>query len=275
MCASKGIPDVPRVVGFNRPSSGRYAMGRTFLVLVFLAWPHILSAADFTDFLQDNDPQAIVSDKDATTFFLKTFDASLELPKGLLPHRRTPPPLPKELTQHLSPFVANLATWHLTHDLLTALAQGKTSLIQSILEQRQRQIEWLKQTQSNLPGLLTLLTTIAQLHPPEPSTPPLAPRDAAFTQFLHTQYPDWTGTPDSWLTLAQTEGAEGVQKRLRNSWERRPIQDSRHEAPDPAPSIKQFLRQSFLPIATAHVKADLLQLQVRNERQAWTAWQAI
>ena len=244
-------------------------MGQALLILVFLAWPHVLSAADFADFLQDKDPRVVASDKDAAAFFLKTFGPSLELSKGRLQRRRTPPPLPKELKRHLAPFVTNLATWHLTHDLLTALAQGKTDLIQTIIEQRQRQIEWLKQTQPDLPRFLTLVKTIAQLHPPAPSTQPLAPYDAVFTQFLHEQYPDWTGTPDSWLTLAQTEGAEGVRKRLRDSW------NSRHEEPDPAPSINQFLRQFFLPIATAHVKADLLQLQVRNEQQAWTTWQAI
>ena len=253
-------------------------MGQAFLILVFLAWPHVLSAADFADFLQDNNPRVVASDKAATAFFLKTFGPSLELSGERLQHRRTPPPLPKELRQHLSPFVTNLATWHLTHDLLTALAQGKPTLIQTILEQRQRQIEWLKQTQPDLPGLLALVKTIAQLQPPVPSTQPLSPYDAVFTQFLHAQYPDWTGTPDSWLTLAQTEGVTGVQKRLRDSWERLPAQDSRHEKPperNPAPSINFFLRQSFLPIATAHVKANLLRWQVRNEQQAWTAWQAI
>ena len=244
-------------------------MGQALLILAFLAWPHVLWAADFADFLQDKDPRIVASDKAATAFFLKTFGPSLELSRGLLQHRRTTPSLPKELTQHLSPFVTNLATWHLTHDLLTALAQGKTAVIQSILEQRQRQIEWLKQAQPDLPDLLALVKTIAQLQPPAPSTQPLSPSDAVFTQFLHEQYPDWTGTPNSWLTLAQTEGAEGVRKRLRDSW------DNRHEEPDPAPSINRFIRQSFLPIATAHVKAGLLHLQVRNEQQAWTTWQAI
>ncbi|MCY4131106.1 MAG: hypothetical protein OXF39_00480 [Nitrospira sp.] len=253
-------------------------MGQAFLILIFLAWPYVLSAADFADFLQDKNPRVVASDKAATAFFLKTFGPSLELSGGLLQHGRTPPPLPKELRQHLSPFVTNLATWHLTRDLLTALAQGKTALIQTILEQQQRQIEWLKQAQPDLPDLLALIKTIAQLQPPAPSTQPLSPYDAVFTQFLHEQYPDWIGTPDSWLTLAQTQGVTGVRKRLGDSWERLPAQDGRHEKPpesDPAPSINLFLRQSFLPIATAHVKADLLQLQVRNEQQAWTTWQAI
>ena len=250
-------------------------MGQAFLILVFLAWPHVLSAADFADFLQDKDPRVVASDKAATAFFLKTFGPSLELSGGLLQRRRTPPPLPKELTQHLSPFVTNLATWHLTHDLLTALAQGKTSVTQSILDERQQQIEWLKQAQPDLPDLLALVKTIAQLQPPAPPTQALSSYDAVFTQFLHEQYPDWTGTPDSWLTLAQTDGAAGVRKRLRNSWERRPARDSRLEEPGPAPSINLFLRQSFLPIATAHAKADLFHLQARSEQQAWTTWQAI
>ena len=275
MCAFNGIPNVPRVRGFNRPALSRYARCRVFLVAVFLIWPHGLSATDFANFLQENNPHAVTSDTDATAFFLKTFRSSLELPKELLQRRRTPLPLPKGLTQHLSPFVANLATWHLTYDLLPALDQEKTSLIQAILDERQQQIEWLKQSQSELPDLLALVRTIAQLQPPEPSTQPFSPHDAVFTRFLHEQYPDWTGTPNSWLTLAQTEGAAGVQKRLRHSWDRRPAQDSRHEKPDPAPSIARFLRQSFLPIATAYTRAALLQLQVRNEQQAWTMWQAI
>ena len=194
----------------------------------------------FCRFLQDKDPRVVASDTAATAFFLKTFGPSLELSGGPLQRRRTPPPLPKALRQHLPPFVTNLATWHLTHDLLTALDQGKPALMQTILEQRQRQIEWLKRTQPDLPGLLALVKTIAQLQPPAPSTQPLSPSDAVFTQFLHEQYPDWTGTPDSWLTLAQTEGVTGVQTRLRNSWERRPARDSRHEEPDPAPSIDRF-----------------------------------
>lgn len=183
-------------------------LGQAFFILVFLAWPYALSAADFADFLQANDPRVVASDKAATTFFLKTFGPSLELSKGLPQHRRTPPSLPKELRQRLSPFVTNLATWHLTRDLLTALAQGKPALLQTILEQQQRQIEWLKQAQPDLPDLLASVRTIAQL---------------------------------------QT----------------------------PAPSGNLFLRQSFLPIATAHAKAGLLQLQVRSEQRAWTTWQAI
>lgn len=181
---------------------------RMFLLLIVLAWPHVLSAAGFADFLQDNDPRVVASDKAATTFFLKTFGPSLELSGGQPQHRRTPPSLPKELKQHLSPFVTNLATWHLTHDLLMALAQGKTSAIQTILDRQQQQIEWLNQTQPDLPDLVALFKMIAQLQTPAPSGNPI-------------------------------------------------------------------LRQSFLPIATAHVKAGLLQLQVRSEQQAWTTWQAI
>lgn len=276
MCASHGIPNVPLPGGFHRPTLSHDARCRAFLIVVFLLWPHVLSAADFADFLQDNNPQAIASDKDATVFFLKTFGASLELPKGLLQRRRTPSPLPNELTQHLSPFVANLATWHLTHDLLTAIDHGKTSMVQSILDKRQQQIEWFKQSQPDLPDLLALIRTIAQLQPPEPSPQPLSPHYSLFTQFLHEQYPDWIGTPNSWLTLAQTEGARGVRRRLRNFWNRQPAQNDRHKKPGtPAPSIDRFLRQSFLPITTAYVRATLLQLHVRNEQQAWTTWQAI
>ena len=273
MCASNGIPNVPRVVVFDRPALSRYAGCRTLLVVVFLAWPHVLSATDFANFLQEKTPHAVVSDTDATVFFLKTFGSSLELPKGLLQRKRTP--LPNGLTQHLSPFVANLATWHLTHDLRIALDQGKTSLIQSILDERQQQIEWLRQSQPNLPDLLGLIRTISRLQPSDPSTPPLSPHDAIFTQFLHEQYPDWTDTPNSWLTLAQTEGAAGVRKRLRDAWDSRPAQDSRHEKPDPAASIDRFLRQSFLPITTAYARATLMQFQVRTEQQAWTTWQTI
>ncbi len=253
-------------------------MGHAFLILIFLAWPHALSAAGFADVLQNNDPRVVASDKDATAFFLDTFGPSLELSGGLPQRGRTPPPLPKELSQHLSAFVTHLATWHLTHDLLASLTQGKTALTQTILEQQQRQIEWLKQTQQDLPGLLALVKAITQLQPPAPPTHALSSSHAVFTQFLHAQYPNWTGTPDSWLTLAQTEGVTGVQKRLRDSWDRLPAQGGRDEKSlerDPAPSINLFLRQSFLPIATAHVKAGLLQWQIKNEQQAWTTWQAM
>ncbi len=269
MCASNGIPDVPRDVGLNRPALNRYAGWWAVLAVVFLVGLPNLSAAAFSNFLQETNPPVIVSEKEATVFFLKTFGSSLDLPGGLLRQRQTSPLLPNGLRQHLSPFVANIATWHLTRDLMIALDQGKRSQIQSILDKRQQQSEWLGQSQPKLPALLAMVETMAQLQPTESSAQPLSPYEALFTQFLHEQYPDWTGTPDSWLTLAQTEGAEGVRKRLRDSW------DSRHEEPDPTPSINRFLRQSFLPIATAHVKADLLRLQVRNEQQAWTTWQAI
>ncbi len=275
MCAPNGIPNFPRVVGLNRLASNRHAGRRAFLVVVFLVGLPNLSAAAFSNFLQETNPPAIVSEKEATVFFLKTFGSSLELPRGLLRRRQGSPPLPNGLTQHLSPFVANIATWHLTRDLLLALDQGKRSRIQSLLDKRQQQSEWLGQSQPNLPALLALVETIAQLQPTESSTQPLSPHDALFTQFLLEQYPDWTGTRDSWLTLAQAKGAAGVRKRLQDSWDRRPEQDSLHKKPDPAPSINRFIRQSFLPIATAHIQAALLQLQVRNEQQAWTTWQAI
>ena len=278
--ASNGIPHVPHVEGFTSPESNRYAGWRTFIVAAFLLWPHTLPAADFTDVLRETGSQshAVVSDKDATVFFLKTFASSLEWPKELRQRGRNQPPLPNGLSRHLSLFVSNLATWHLTNDLLTAFDQGKTSAIQSIVDSRQQQLDWLKQSQPDLPALLALVKTIAQLHSPEPTTQPLSPHDSLFTQFLHEQYPDWTGTPDSWLTLAQTEGATGVRKRLRDSWNRRPVRHDRHEKPlqgDPAPSINRFLRHSFLPIATAHIRAALLQLHVRKEQQAWKHWQAI
>ncbi len=281
MCASNGIPNVPRVVGAKSPDSSRYVRRWAFLVVAFLAWPHILSAkdADFTDFLRETGSQthAVASDKDATAFFLKTFGSSLELPKRL-PQRGQLPSIPNKITQHMSLFTANLATWHLANDLLTALDHGETAMIQSILDSRQQQFEWLKQSQPDLPDTLALVRAIAQLQPPEPLTQPLSPHYPLFTQFLHEQYPDWVGTENSWLTLAQTEGAAGVRKRLREAWDRQPARDGRHEKPlqgDPAPSINRFLRQSFLPIITASVQATLLQLHVRNEQQAWRQWQAI
>lgn len=274
MRASNGIPNVPHVTGFKSPASSRYAGRRAFILAAFLVWPHTLAAADFPDFLRETGAQthAIASDKDATVFFLKTFGTSLDLPKGLQQRRGNQPPLPDELAQRLSRFTSNLATWHLTRDVLTAFNREKPSMIQSILDNRQRHVDWLKQSQPDLPAVLALAGTIAQLQPPESATQPLSPYDSLFTQFLHERYPDWTGTPDSWLTLAQTKGAAGVRKRLKDSW------DHRHEKPlsgNMAPSINRFLRQSFLPIATAHVRATLLQLHVRNEQQAWKHWQAI
>ncbi|MCY4612626.1 MAG: hypothetical protein OXB94_03270 [Nitrospira sp.] len=251
---------------------------RAVILAAFLLWPHVLFAADFTNLLQNKAPQALVSDKDATVFFLKTFGASLELPKGLLQRRRDHSPLPNGLTQHLSPLVANLATWHLTNDLLAALDQGNASTIRSVLDRRQQQLKWLTPSQPDLPALMALAGTIAQLQRPDPTTQPLSPHDSVFTLWLHEHYPNWTGTPDSWLTLAQTEGTAGVKKRLRDSWDRLTAQDGRQEKPlqeDPAPSIHRFLRHFFLPITTAHVRATLLQLHVGNERRAWKHWQAI
>ncbi len=174
--------------------------------------------------------------------------------------------------------MSNLATWHLTNDLLTAFNQEQTSMIQSIFDSRQRQLEWLKPSQPDLPAVLALTGAITQLQSPEPATQPLSVPYSFFTQFLHEQYPDWIGTPNSWLTLAQNEGAAGVRKRLRDSWDRQPAQEGRNEKPlqdDPAPSINRFLRQFFLPTATAYVRATLLQTHVRNEQQTWKHWQAI
>ena len=250
------------------------------MIVAILVWPHTLSAADFPDFLRKTGSQthSIASEKDATVFFLNTFGTSLDLPKGLRQRRENQPTLPNELTRHLLRFMSNLSTWHLTHDLLTAFNHDKTSTIQSILDNRQLQLEWLKQSQPDLPAVLALTGAIAQLQSPEPTTQPLSAHDSSFTQFLHEQYPDWTDAPNSWLTLAQTEGAAGVRKRLRDSWDRQPAQDSRHRKSllgDPVPSINRFLRQFFLPTATAYVRATLLQVHVRNEQEAWKHWQAI
>ncbi len=288
MRASNGIPNASRVVGFKSPCWNRcVSIGFSVLILTnFPAGPQFLLAkdTDFADLLQKTGFQThtIASDEEATAFFLKTFGSSLELPEGLLQatSRHNHPPLPKGLTQHLSLFMVNLATWHLTNDLLTALDQGKTLTILSILDSRQRQIEWLKQTgfQPDLPDILALVTTIAQLQPPEPVTQPLSPHYSLFMQFLHEQYPDWTGTPNSWLTLAQTEGAAGLRKRLQKYWEHQSDQDVRHKEQlqaEAAPSSNRFLQQSFLPTARAHAQATLLQLRVRNEQHAWTKWRAI
>ena len=250
------------------------------MVAVFLVWPHTLTAADFADFLRETGSQtlSIASDKDATVFFLNTFGGSLDLPKGLRQRRENQPAPPNELTQPLLLFMSNLGTWHLTNDILTAFDQEKTSLIQSILDSRQPQLEWLTQSQPDLPPVMALAGTIAQLQSTQPTTQPLSAHYASFTQFLHERYPDWTGTPNSWVTLAQTEGAAGVLKRLRESWDRQLAQDGRHQKllqDDPTPSINRFLRQFFLPTATAYVRATLLQVRVRNELQAWKHWQAI
>ena len=288
MCALHGIPNILRVAGFKSPCSSPYvSIGFRVLVLAaFLVWPHTLVAkdTDFADLLRKTGPQThtIASDKEATAFFLKTFGASLELPKGLLQtaHRHNRPTLPKGATRHLSLFMVNLATWHLTNDLLTALNQKEMPTMQSILDNRQQQIGWLEQTgsQPDLPDILALVTTIAQLQPSKPITHPLSPRYSLFTQFLHEHYPDWIGTPDSWLTLAQTEGPAGVRKRLQEYWDHQSNQNGRHKKylqADSAPSINRFLQQSFLPTATAYVQAALLQLHVRNEQQAWRHWQAM
>ena len=256
-------------------------MGTVLILSTFLAGPHVLLAkdTDFAGLLRKTGPEArtIASDEEATASFLKTFGASLQLPKKLLQtaRRQNHPAIPNGLTQHLSLFMANLATWHLTNDLLTALEQDETPTIQSTLDRRQRQIEWLKQTKSqpDLPDVLALVTTIAQLHPPEPVTQPLSPHYALFVQFLHERYPDWIGTPNSWLTLAQTEGPTGVRKRLQEYWDHPPARGQRLQA-DPASSINRFLQQSFLPTTVAYARAALLQLHVRNEQQAWMHWQA-
>ena len=253
---------------------------RAFIVAAVLVGPQSLSAADFPDLLRETGSQThvIASENDATVFFLNTFGASLDLPRGLRQHREIPPALPDGLAQHLPPFVSNLATWHLTHDLLTAFDHEKTSVVQSILDRRQRQLEWLGRTQPDLPAVLNLAGAIAQLQAPESTTRPLSARYSLFTQFLHEQYPDWTGTPDSWLTLAQTEGAAGIRNRLEDSWNRRSARDGKREEPhqaDPVPSINRFLRQFFLPTATAHLRAALLQVHAGSEQQAWKHWQAI
>ena len=146
MCASNGIPNVPRVAGLKSPDSSRCTAWQAFLLVAFLVWPQPLSATDFTDLLRETGSQTrdITSEKDATAFFLNTFDSSLDLPKKLRQRRDKQPALPNELARHLLPFTSNLATWNLAHDLLTAFDQGKTPTIQTILDNRQPQLEWLK-----------------------------------------------------------------------------------------------------------------------------------
>lgn len=257
------------------------AIGVLALAALFV-FPHLASAQErpFSDFLIQHAPKTrtVASENDANAVFLKTFGASLEVPNHLFqtPRNRKQPPLPHGLTTHLSPFVANLTTWQLTSDLLKTLDQGAT--MQSILESRQQQLAWLAQTKTQLalPGILRLVTTIAQLQPEAPLTPPPAAPYARFTQYLHEQYPDWIGTPNSWLTVAQTRGPSGVRERLHEYWTSSSTpRDPNQQETDPTPYINRFLQQYVLPTTKVYAQAALLQLRAESEQGAWTHWQAI
>jgi hypothetical protein len=172
------------------------------------------------------------------------------------------------LTANLEPrrqatdLIKELAAWRLTLALLTA-AEAEPGALKSLLPEADRQLQWLTSDgrRSHLRQAWRLASTIAAIPRPEPGQPAMSSEYHAYVEVIDHAHPRLTGPDDSWLAIAEREGAEGVLTRLARAGEER-------SDPQRLAFASRYFAERLRPALTAHLVALAIRAVAEAERAA-------
>ncbi|MDE3241158.1 MAG: hypothetical protein KGO52_00385 [Nitrospirota bacterium] len=159
-----------------------------------------------------------------------------------------------------------LAAWNLAASLREAADRGAPAL-QTLVQEERTQLRWLAETNrtgDHLPRAFHLAETLAALAPtgqPAQDSPGFSDYAAALDRATPLN-----GTDESWLTVAERAGAEGLNQRLRAN-----LPPTVGE-PDRDRFARTYFETRLKPVLTAHLIALAWRAEIEAERNSRETW---
>lgn len=226
----------------------------------------------------------IQSDEDAKALFMSRLRDSLGLQKIVpdtvtaRPKAKGPQPdsLPPDWTENGVKLTAELAARQLAARLIQAADSREPTAIRTLLEQTPMQQSWLctHSLRSELCRAVRLAAVVAAF-PPLFDNRVSAETVDRYHEYLDHTFPHLAETEDSWIQLADREGAEGIRKRLMKFWE-----DPSTGQHDPTESEKQTWAAAYFfsrlkPVLTAYIVASATKAQSQAEQSVRSYWNGL
>lgn len=185
-------------------------------------------------------------------------------------------PNPDEAASRLT---AELAAWRLATAIRQAAEAGSPEGLRTLLNQIERQQGWLLQENDRrhlhravaLAGAISSLTS----HYAEPETPRGYELYAAY---LDHAYPQLVDTDESWLAVAEREGAEGLQRRLLRIWTEPngiPGEALKLLEGEKDRLAARYVKLRLQPVLIAQLIASAIRAEAEAEQQTRAAWMAL
>ncbi|MBI3603505.1 MAG: hypothetical protein HY205_03540 [Nitrospirae bacterium] len=177
-----------------------------------------------------------------------------------------------ELTEQAIRLTAELAAWRLATSLREAVESEETTAVQRVLGQASTQRSWLidaegRRALRRAVHFMALDLTLTSTQPVQPGAPA---GYAEYEAYLNQTYPRLTGGAESWLAVAEREGAEGIRRRLMEFWK----SGAGHEA-DRDALMQRYAALRLHPMLTAQAIASAARAEAEAERQARDAWRLV
>ena len=111
--------------------------------------------------------------------------------------------------------MSELAAWRLAAAIRTAVDGGQQARIRALLERCEKHVTWLARDQSreHLRRAWRFVSVIASL-PPPPDDQPLPSGYEDYARAIDRAHPWLVETDQSWVAVAEREGAEAIERRL-------------------------------------------------------------
>lgn len=178
---------------------------------------------------------------------------------------RIPPP---DLREPALDLVRGLARWSTALALQAAAEGGEVSALAAIEQRERTHWAWLMDS-SESPSLeraVRIAAVIAAFHETTASDAAATSDDLDLAASLDHAYPSLVTGPESWLSLAEQDGAVGIRERM--------LEHGRGDGPA-APSqtaMHSYFHSRLKPVFLAQVAASALLAEAEAERRAGELW---
>jgi len=182
---------------------------------------------------------------------------------------------PSEISDSAIRLTAELAAWRLAAYTKQAADSDDPAKIRAILDNTEAHRNWLLQGthRSFLAQAMQLAAVLTSfLQTGDIDSRPLF---SEYASYLDGTYPRLTGPGESWLQLAEHEGASGIRKRLMEFWEKPEAPSGMGTEADRAGLAVRYFQTRLQPILTAQLAALAIRAEVEAEQRSREEWTRI
>ncbi|TAJ29011.1 MAG: hypothetical protein EPO64_04245, partial [Nitrospirae bacterium] len=169
-----------------------------------------------------------------------------------------------ELTKQAVRLTTELAAWHLAMSLQEAVESEEATAVQRVLGQASTQRSWLLETEGRraLRRAVHFMALDLTLTSTQLIQTGVLSGYAEYEAYLDQTYPRLTGGAESWLVVAEREGAEGIRRRLMEFGK----SEAGHEA-DREALMRRYVALRLHPMLTAQAIVSAAKAEAEAERQ--------
>jgi hypothetical protein len=222
------------------------------------------------------------SDEEAKLFFQDRLRQTLGFTDGMAARSAKgksaqPPVFPPEWVEIGIKLTSELATRQFADRLKKAVDSGEPAVVRTFLDQTRPQEQWLStdSSRSELNRAISLATVVSDFLPPAPEIITSGEIVDRYTQHLDRTFPHLIESSESWVHLAEHDGAAGIRRRLMAFWENAStahvnLSDSEKQA-----LASQYFFTRLKPVLTAQAVASATRADTAAEQRIQSHWKVL